>query len=425
MIELIEYTCGSCQAPNRLQTQKLLRLRKSPACGKCGEPLFRSLEADLADLDPACYQHPLDKEALDKLRQIPGIRTLLRRVIRWTLELNLRLSQAANTVQLSERQMPEVYKRFVIAAERLGIEPVPELYVVQQPYPNASTYGVEQYFVTITTGALDLLDEEEQVAMFAHELGHIHSDHMLYKTAARFVSALASRLAAVSFGLGGLIALPLQLALLWWDRCAELTADRSALLAVRTPEVTLRMLMKMAGGTRALYPQMSFEAFMEQADHLDKLSAESGWARTLMFVQEIFRTHPFPVYRAKELVEWITSGNYLEIVDGDYRRKGEDAHIKCPACGRAVAVDALVCPGCGADPNGDAEQAQGPAAADGKGIDGIFEEMVGAAGDTVREAGNSLKGAMGEAAEFWRRNFEGRRGEGETSERDPKSGDDD
>jgi hypothetical protein len=90
-----------------------------------------------------------------------------------------------------------------------------------------------------------------------------------------------------------------------------------------------------------------------------------------------------------------------------------------------VAVDALVCPGCGADPNGDAEQAQGPAAADGKGIDGIFEEMVGAAGDTVREAGNSLKGAMGEAAEFWRRNFEGRRGEGETSERDPKSGDDD
>jgi len=423
MIELVEFTCGSCQAPNRLQTEKLLRLAKSPSCGKCGASLFRALDEDLSDLDPVCYQHPLDKEALDKLRQIPGIRTLLRRVIRWTLELNLRLSQTANTVQVSERQMPEIYARFAHAAERLGIDPLPELYVVQQPFPNASTYGVEQYFVTVTTGALDLLDEEEQVALFAHELGHIHSDHMLYKTAARFVSALATRLAAVSFGLGGLIALPLQLALMWWDRCAELTADRAALLAVRSPEIVLRLLMKTAGGTAKLYPQMSFEAFMEQADRLDQLSAESGWARTLMFVQEIFRTHPFPVYRAKEIAEWVTSGNYLEILDGDYRRQGEVESIECPSCGRPVATDAIVCPGCGADPRGKGGDDDDEERADGKGFEDIFDEVVGAAGGTVREAGATFKSAMGEAAEWWKRNFENRRGPGGDDDK-PGGGDD-
>jgi Zn-dependent protease with chaperone function len=407
MIELVEFTCGSCEAPNRLQTAKLLRLSRSPRCGKCGEPLLRRLDGSVADISPAAYQHPLDQEALQALQKIPGIRTLLRRVIRWTLELNLRLSQAANTVQVSAEQMPEIFARFEDAAARLGIAPLPELYVVQNPFPNASTYGVDHYFVTVTTGALELLDADEQIALFAHELGHIHSDHMLYKTAARFISALASRLAAVSFGLGGLIALPLQLGLMWWDRCAELTADRAALLAVRRPEIVLRLLMKIAGGAPSLLGQLSFEAFLAQADRLDKMSADSGWARALMLVQEMFRSHPFPVYRAKEIVEWISSGNYLEILDGEYRRRADDDATPCPACSKPVLKDALVCPHCGADPRGEAHDDDGEAAGDGPaGADDLFAEAASAASGAVKTAGDALKSAADEAAAWWKKTFE-------------------
>lgn len=347
MIETVEFRCGQCQSPNRLKTRQLLRMQVAPRCGSCGEALFRALDSNFSELNPANYQHPLDAEALEKLQHVPGIKTLLRKVIKSTLELNLRLSQAANTVQLSETQMPKVYAQFCLAAERLGLSPLPELYVVQNPYPNASTYGVEQYFVTITTGALELFDDEELLAIFAHELGHIHSDHMLYKTAARFISALATRLAAVSFGLGGLIALPLQLALLWWDRCAELTADRAALLVVRRPDVVFRVLMKMAGGTPTLMTQMNIDAFMEQAERIERMSAESQWARTLVFVQELFRTHPFPVYRARELVEWITTGNYLEILDGDFGEPASPGET-CAQCGAKLRAEAWVCPHCGA-----------------------------------------------------------------------------
>jgi Zn-dependent protease with chaperone function len=440
MVELVEFICGSCQAPNRLKTKQLLRLTKSPRCGKCGAPLLRAMDKDFKELDPSCYQHPLDLEALEKLKRIPGIKTLLRKVIRWTVELNLRLSQAANTVHVTEKQMPKVLERFKVAAGRLGIEPLPELYVVQNPYPNASTYGVEQYFVTVTTGALDLMTEEEQIAIFAHELGHIHSDHMLYKTAARFVSALAARIAAMSFGLGGLVALPLQLALMWWDRCAELTADRAALLAVRDPEIVLRMLMKTAGGAPSLLNDMSFEAFIEQADRLDQMGNESGWARTLIFAQELFRSHPFPVYRAKEIVNWLTSGNYLAMLDGDYKRKGEEETTPCPACGHEIKLSALVCPACGADPRGEATDAaagedddSGQDAADGKAAGAgrgaaeptaaesagsaqeIFDDVVNSAGGALRDAGKTIKGAFDDAGDWWRRNFDAKPGAGQSA----------
>lgn len=431
MVEIVEFICGSCQAPNRLKTKQLLRLTRSPRCGKCGSPLFRAMDQSFKELDPVCYQHPLDLEALEKLKRIPGIKTLLRKVIRWTVELNLRLSQAANTVQVTEKQLPKIRQRFEIAANRLGIDPLPELYVVQNPYPNAMTYGVEQYFVTITTGALDLMTEDEQIAIFAHELGHIHSDHMLYKTAARFVSALAARIAAMSFGLGGLVALPLQLALMWWDRCAELTADRAALLAVRDPEIVLRMLMKTAGGTPSLLEDMSFEAFIEQADRLDQMGHESGWARTLIFAQELFRSHPFPVYRAKEIVGWLTSGNYLAMLDGDYRRKGEEETAPCPACGHEVKLSALVCPACGADPRGEtataaaddgkagethtAGEPAATAAEDAGSAQEIFDDFVGAAGGALRDAGKTLKSAFDDAGGWWRRNFDAKPGAGETA----------
>ncbi|MFH1808803.1 MAG: M48 family metalloprotease [Pseudomonadota bacterium] len=426
MIELVEFNCGSCEAPNRLQTAKLLRLSRSPRCGKCGEPLFRSLDSSLGDIAPSAYQHPLDKDALEALQKIPGIRTLLRRVIRWTLELNLRLSQAANTVQVSAQQMPEIYARFEDAAARLGITPLPELYVVQNPFPNASTYGVEQYFVTVTTGALELLDAEEQIALFAHELGHIHSDHMLYKTAARFISALASRLAAVSFGLGGLIALPLQLGLMWWDRCAELTADRAALLAVRRPEVVLHLLMKIAGGAPSLLEQLNFEAFLQQADRLDKMSADSGWARALMLVQEMFRSHPFPVYRAKEIVDWVSSGNYLEILDGEYRRRSDEDSAPCASCHKPVLKTAMVCPHCGVDPRGGTSTDDEEASSDGPAsVDDFFAEASQAASGAVKNAGDVLKNAAGEAASWWKKTFEAKPGATPTTEDGDEDGADD
>ncbi|MGH9296125.1 MAG: hypothetical protein ACRD0B_12400, partial [Acidimicrobiales bacterium] len=45
------------------------------------------------------------------------------------------------------------------------------------------------------------------------------------------------------------------------------------------------------------------------------------WAR---FGQELQRTHPFPVRRVKELIAWVSSGDYDRIRSGDYLRRGQE-----------------------------------------------------------------------------------------------------
>ena len=63
--------------------------------------------------------------------------------------------------------------------------------------------------------------------------------------------------------------------------------------------------------------------------------------------QTLFRTHPFPIWRTKEILDWVTTGNYLEILDGDYRTRALISTKPCPACATANKVDALVCTNCG------------------------------------------------------------------------------
>ena len=57
----------------------------------------------------------------------------------------------------------------------------PELYVRQDPRPNAYTMAVQgqRPFVVVTTALLDLLEPREVQAVIAHELGHLKCEHGL------------------------------------------------------------------------------------------------------------------------------------------------------------------------------------------------------------------------------------------------------
>jgi Zn-dependent protease with chaperone function len=107
---------------------------------------------------------------------------------------------------------------------------------------------------------------------------------------------------------------PLQFALLEWDRCSELTADRGMLLAVRDPTVALRVLLKLSAGTPRLASQMSLEAFMDQAMRARLLGETDILDRIYTVLQTASRTHPFPLWRAAELWRWACQGEYLSLL---------------------------------------------------------------------------------------------------------------
>ena len=68
----------------------------------------------------------------------------------------------------------------------------PELYVQLDPVPNAFTYGHTRPFIVLTSGLVDMLDDEERFYVIAHELGHIKAGHVLYTVLAQNIADLVS-----------------------------------------------------------------------------------------------------------------------------------------------------------------------------------------------------------------------------------------
>jgi Zn-dependent protease with chaperone function len=322
-------------------------MAQSPTCGRCRSKLLPGYAEPLERLDPRCYVHDLDRQALEALHQIPGVRTLLRTLMKKSVELAWRLFHQANFVKVTERQIPQLKVLYEQAAHSLGVLDLPDLYVSQDPTVKATTYGVEKAVIAVSSGTLDLMDDRELLAVLGHELGHWQCNHVLYRTAAVLVGQLAgSVVTRMTLGLGDLALLPIRLALLRWYRASELTSDRAALLTVREPQVVLRMLMKLAGGSQKIYEQMDFEAFLAQAEEFDQVKDEALVGRWWYYLDSLFATHPYPMWRASELVHWIERGPYLAILRGEYPQLSRNRVGICSACGQAAVSGAQLCDAC-------------------------------------------------------------------------------
>jgi Zn-dependent protease with chaperone function len=376
-IDAVEFTCGECGATNRLPRERVLHLKASPLCGKCDAPLFRAFDRFFDDLDPSSYIHPLDKETLEALKRIPGVSTMLRSLIRHSFELATRLHHHANFIQVGPTQLPSLWERFEYAGRCLGIKQMPELYVYQDPVPNAYTFGVDRYFIAISTGCLELLDDDEVTCVLAHELGHVHADHVLYKSAARVFGSVASTIVQATLGVGSLVVYPIQLALLRWDRASELSSDRAALIVMKNPHVVMRTLMKIAGGTRRHADELNLEAFIEQADAFGKLQDEGPLGRYIAIFQTLFRSHPFPIWRTKEILDWVLQGSYMEILDGDYATRAIIATKPCPHCSKEVRIDSMVCSYCGTTLIAEPDHVESPDGDDTDPVSSTWKEIRG------------------------------------------------
>lgn len=270
-------------------------------------------------LDPVALQHPFDRRALASLKKIPGLDIATRKFLEFFPERVVYIMNVAQSVRVSATQCPKLYAALREACAILDMSE-PELYIAQTPLVNAMTSGHTRPTIIVHSGLVDLLSDDEIMAVIAHELGHILCGHVLYKTMARAISLLLQLLGEVTLGIGRLVGYSLQAALLEWDRMSEFTADRASLLTVQDPQVQLSLMMKLAGGTLFQRDQMNAGEFVQQAqlyravdaNLLDRLYKSMLVAPT---------THPMLVVRASEIVDWAENGEYREMLAGRYRRK--------------------------------------------------------------------------------------------------------
>lgn len=208
----------------------------------------------------------------------------------------------AGATKIEQRDNPRLYR----IVENLAIStgsPMPEVYIVNDPAPNAFATGrnPENAMIAATTGLLDIMTDVELEGVMAHELGHIRNydirvSMIVYGlvVAIGMIADMFLRIAFFSrgnnnnpivmvFGLVAMLVAPLIAALvqLAVSRQREYLADATAAMTTRHPEALASALHKLSEYGRPMQKQHSSMAHLWIANPLKKGA-----------FQKLFQTHP-------------------------------------------------------------------------------------------------------------------------------------
>jgi len=182
---------------------------------------------------------------------------------------------------------PLLHSTLCEVAEELGIVDEPEGYVISDPRPNAGAPALgasERPLVILSSGLVTLLTSTELAYVIGHELGHLGLGHMATPLDMSFESefeALKVRSQA---------------------RCAEISADRIGLLAVRSLLIAGNVMVKMASGLTSDFVRLDVKAFLNQLGRRPE-EVNREW--------ELDRLHPSLPLRLWALIQFSQTEAYL------------------------------------------------------------------------------------------------------------------
>ncbi len=214
--------------------------------------------------------------------------------------------------EIQKADNPRLYRIVENLAITDGL-PMPKVYIVNDPAPNAFATGrdPEHAYVAATTGLLDLLDDSELEGVMAHEMGHVQNYDIRVSmivfglvVAIGFIADLFLRFAffgglrggnrngngggggnpiVIVLGLVAIIIAPLVAAAVQAaiSRQREYLADATSALTTRNPDALARALSKLAEYGRPMQKQNSSMAHLWISD-----PTRPG------FMSRLFSTHP-------------------------------------------------------------------------------------------------------------------------------------
>ena len=293
----------------------------------------------LINLKSTDYEHPFDKAALETLRKVPMFDSVVNFVLNWTtIKWNV-VELCGSAFHVTNKSCPELYRLAENTAKILEIDIMPEIYTKWTYGLNAYTTGYkEDTILVLYSGAVDLLPDSELKYIIGHEMGHIKSGHVLYHVMAGVINQVIQQM-----GLLAGAATPIQLGLGYWNRMSEFTADRAGLLACQDLNAALGAIMKMAGIPQKYFNVADPSVFAEQAQEFLTRYGDTANAiiRNISILDD---SHPWTVMRAAELIKWVESGEYDNILNGTPTKV-------CPICQTQIDASLQKCPVCNYEGN--------------------------------------------------------------------------
>ncbi len=241
------------------------------------------------------------------------IGALLYALFQYFLASKLAMSMTG-AVQISKADAPELWRAVENVAITVGL-PMPQVYIIDDPAPNAFATGRDpkHAIVGVTTGLLDIMDKRELTAVLAHEMGHVQNYDIRVSmitfglvSAIGLVSDVALRmlwfrdegdnrdtnpvlliLGIVAVVLAPIVAAMMQMAI---SRQREYLADATGAMTTRDPEGLAHALEKLQHYTQPMQKQVSSSANMFMVNPL-----RPG------FFSRLFSTHPPLEDRIKRL----------------------------------------------------------------------------------------------------------------------------
>lgn len=237
------------------------------------------------------------------------------------------LNMAGATEVKNKSQYPEYWN----AVENLSITaglPMPKIYVINDPIPNAFATGRNKNHSAIaaTTGLLSMLNKNELEGVMAHELSHIGNRDILLSTivvimvsAVSFLSQMFFRFSmfgsdnedrksgGVLMLIGSILAIILaplaatviQLAI---SRKREFLADASGAILTRYPEGLASALAKISQFSQPLKHANDATAHMYIVNPLGLSSTNNNLEKKVSWINRLFMTHPPTNERIKVLL---------------------------------------------------------------------------------------------------------------------------
>lgn len=275
----------------------------------------------LTDISPKAYEHPADRAATAALGSVPMLDQVVKKLIEFGYERALRTAYLGGSVRLGHDQLPEIYRLYKQVLVTLDMPDEYDLYITSMPVVNAMAIGSGRPIIVLNSGLVNLGDDETLKVVLAHECAHILSEHVMYRTALAILIRLTTGRMPL---LAGLPLMAVRMALLEWARATELSADRAAALVVRDPLPVCRTMMRIAAGAAA--DKLDLDAYLRQAGEYNE--GGQGFDKIQRIWQDLGVTHARPARRTREVMDWVRTGEYNRIIDGEYPRRGDHVDVR-------------------------------------------------------------------------------------------------